>query len=511
MMKFLQEFWKSFKKQIRKEKKRKDKQKSIVSKQDFTLTSEPTQLGIEAKAIPPIRRKVEKIHINVGLDFGTSFTKVVYSQGGKRFKRALSFDHNLPIYPNYCLPSVAAIGSNGDFLLGAKAARYLMDKEWDSGFRRFKVVVAGKYDSAFFDKATEENFLRYRQKVGYHHSFTPEKLTAIFLAYAIRECRERISNLPEYKDLDVDMEFNICVPIEHIENNVVRNAFEGIFKKAEAIERAMQDKSQKFNPITEEPPQEYYPSTKDSRVFAIPEAVASIASYLTSLRREDGLHAIIDLGAGTTDVSICNLVSPRGDSESLWYAAKNIPLGTINTEKHIANYLNASKEKNRTCSCCEVYEILNELRGAFPINKSYEKRRILLHRSIREEFSHIRKSDYYRNAWGGAYNHLRKQTKWEKVEVFLTGGGSLLPFAEDAFCIPWWELIHSRYPISKLPEPDDYDPGFAEAPFERMTVAYGLSIPKPMLERYTLPKDAPDQTPPKLHYILPDRDEIYAK
>jgi len=65
--------------------------------------------------------------------------------------------------------------------------------------------------------------------------------------------------------------------------------------------------------------------------------------------------------------------------------------------------------------------------------------------------------------------------------------------------------------LSSLLRPDDYDSGEAEAPFERMAVAYGLAIPKPMLERYTLPKDAPDQTPPRLRYHLPDRDEIYAK
>ena len=84
-------------------------------------------------------------------------------------------------------------------------------------------------------------------------------------------------------------------------------------------------------------------------------------------------------------------------------------------------------------------------------------------------------------------------------------------FADNVFSIPWWDLIHGPYPVSRLPIPDDYDPGEAEAPFERMAVAYGLAIPKPTLETYTMPKDAPDQTPPKLHYVLPDRDEIYAK
>ena len=65
--------------------------------------------------------------------------------------------------------------------------------------------------------------------------------------------------------------------------------------------------------------------------------------------------------------------------------------------------------------------------------------------------------------------------------------------------------------MSSLSRPDDYGPGEADAPFERMAVAYGLAILKPMLERYTLPKDAPDQTPPRLRCVLPDRDEIYAK
>ena len=48
-------------------------------------------------------------------------------------------------------------------------------------------------------------------------------------------------------------------------------------------------------------------SDPDARVFAVPEAVAQVACYFSSLQRESGLHAIIDIGSGTTDVSIFNL------------------------------------------------------------------------------------------------------------------------------------------------------------------------------------------------------------
>jgi len=332
-MKFLQESWRSFKRLFKKEKEEKREPKKLLIDKDFSLRQEHTQLEIDTKPRPPIRKKREPVHIQVGLDFGTSCTKIVYSQAGRRSKKALSFDHGLSIYPNYCIPSLAAISPKGEFLLGIEAARYLIDKEWDSGFQRFKVIVAGKYDANFRDLKTEENFVRHRSINKYPESFTPEKVTAIYLAHTMNRCRNLIMNLQEYQDSEVDMTFNICMPIEHIENNDVRNAFEDIFSKAEAIERAMQDLRENFNPVIEDPKPEYFPSKEEKRVFAIPEAVAGIASYLISLRREDGLHAIIDLGAGTTDISICNLVSPKGESESLWYAAKNIPLGTINIER----------------------------------------------------------------------------------------------------------------------------------------------------------------------------------
>ena len=507
-MKLLQAFWKLFKKSVKKEKK---EPKKIAVDKDFSLKAEPKQLVISPEPSPPIRKKIEKIHIQVGLDFGTSCTKFVFSQQGRRFFKVLSFKHNLPIYPNFSLPSLAAIDKQGELLLGTEAAKFLSDKEWDFGFQRFKVIVAGNYDDSLRDQKTEEKFYKYRDSNQYHKSFTPEKLTSIYIAYAMKEARSLITKLPEYEDAELDIAFNICMPIEHIENNSVRMAFEDIFTKAEAIELAWQDLGDSFNPVKDDPSLEHFPSDQEKRVFAIPEAIASIASYLISLRREDGLHAVIDLGAGTTDISICNLVSPGGESQSIWYAAKNLPFGTINIERLIADFVRDCHADEKECKCSDVYEILLSLRSSNFSNGKYAHQKAVLYRSAWDELGAIRESSHYRHAWGGAYNHLKSQTKWEKVEVFLCGGGASLPFASDVFSIPWWDLIKGPYQVSRLPIPDDYDSGEADAPFERMAVAYGLAIPKPSLETYTMPKDAPDQTPPKLHYVLPDRDEIYAK
>ncbi len=56
-----------------------------------------------------------------------------------------------------------------------------------------------------------------------------------------------------------------------------------------------------------------------------------------------------------------------------------------------------------------------------------------------------------------------------------------------------------------------HDPGDSNALFDRMAVAYGLTYPLPELDRYVLPKDAPDQTPILVREKVRDRDELYAK
>jgi len=504
-MKLLQGFWKLFKKS-KKEKIKSPEIKKISEAIELALSK------LKTEPTAPIRKKSELVHIQVGLDFGTSSTKVMYSQLGKRGRRVVNFDHGLPHYPDYCLPSLAAIDDQRNLLLGIDAARYLIDKEWDSGFQRFKSILAGMHDNIFLDKDIEEKFIRYRDSKQFSKALTPDRLTAIYLAYTIILIKNIIQNSPEYRKSNINFAFNICMPIEYIENNKVAMAFSKTFALAEAMSNAWIKLGKQFDPVNSSPSFYFFPCEQDKRVFSIPEAVAEIAAYLISLRREDGIHSVIDLGAGTTDVSICNLVSPGGISESLWYAARNIPKGMIEVEKLIASYIKVCNE-NSTCSCEEVYKILDKFTDHKFLTNCRNQKEKDLYLSTRSALNDIKTSKDYFHTWGSAYNHLRKQSKWSKdnVEIFITGGGTNISYAQQIFSAPWWDQIKGPYRVSKLPKPEDYDGGDIDAPFERMTVAYGLSYPKPMLEKYTLPKDAPDQTPPKIKYEWMDRDEKYAK
>jgi len=131
---------------------------------------------------------------------------------------------------------------------------------------------------------------------------------------------------------------------------------------------------------------------------------------------------------------------------------------------------------------------------------------------VREHLTSLAKSDDYKKTWGQAYaHHLKQSSAWEKVEVFVSGGGARLPYIKTIFAEPWWQNLSTTYQVDLLPEPDDYDVELFQAPFERIAVAYGLAILKPMLDQFKLPSEAPDHTPPKLPVLDLSHEDLYLK
>ena len=433
----------------------------------------------------------------------------MFTQIGRRGAEVISFNRGLPCYPDYCLPSLAAIDKKGILLLGTEAGKHLSKDEWDSGMRRFKVVVAGKHDPAFIDIQTEEAFETYKEQKGCGDDLSAERLTAVYLAYAMHRCRLEIEKREKFKDCEIDMAFNICMPIDHIENNEVKAQFERLFSWAEAIESAWREEPEGFNPLDRSYALESTTiADVDRRVFAVPESVASMVSYLISLEKREGLHAVIDLGAGTTDVSICNIIMPSGEARSCWFAASNIPRGAAGVERGLASLV---KELGRSSKCTQA-EILKCLdcappRGGRP--EGLSRREELIKAIILRELRALRDSNDYRHTWRDAYSHLMKHSLWDNVQVFLCGGGAGLPYADFVFSIPALENIDGPYPVKRVPVPDDFGKGDNGIPFCRMCVAYGLARPLPEFRDYALPKDVGDHTPPPLPVLRLDHRDIY--
>ena len=519
MMKWLRAFWKSLAGDCRLERQGKGKRpKKRDPGGEEHLCSEPKEgstsfpaigqsastsedstrhSGAEEARFRPIkgREGVPKREavIQVGIDFGTSTTKIAYRQVSPRgIVRSITFDHGLEGVPAFGLPTLGMVDGNGRLLVGEEAATQMMDRSWDEALRAFKVLVASHVDSSVEARELRDSFDRYARRHPLNGIvLTPETVSFVYLAYAMREARRRISELPEYVDSSLEFLYNVCLPMQHVESNPALNAFRQVVAKAEAVERDWPYESGTEWLADNYSFYETTPLGASERAFVIPESVAEAASYVSSLRRSPGLHALIDIGAGTTDVSFFNLVDESTREHCYWYSSGNLPIGGLAIERLVG--MNGAG-----LTAGQISEKINRLRrGTQPD--------LVLVDGVREIMSRIHEEA--RPVWSAAYKHLHKEDPWHRVEVFLSGGGAEVAGAEETFARPWWRHLsqqYVRYQVAALPEPDDYDSLDGKGPFSRLAVAYGLTCPEPELGDYTMPRDCPDHTPPDPPIRLPD-------
>ena len=508
MMKWLRAFWKSLAGDAqserqgeggrREERTPEDEERSCPESEEgstsppaigenaATSAGNPRQPGAEKersvrKGQGESRKRVAVIQ--VGIDFGTSTTKIAYRQVNPRGQvRPLIFDHGLEGVPAFGLPTLAMVDSDGRLLVGEEAATLMMDRSWDEALRAFKVLVASRVDSSLETRELSDAFDRYALQHPINGKvLTPETMSFIYIAYAMREARHRISKLPEYADSRLEFLYNVCIPMQHVESNPALNAFRQILAKAEAVE-----KDWPYDSGTEWLAGNYslYETChlgSPERAFVVPESVAEAASYVSSLRRKPGLHALIDIGAGTTDVSFFNLVDEPTGEHCYWYSSGNLPIGGLVIERLVG------MNGGGTLTAGQVSERINGLWRRTEPDLVQGVRKVLLR--IHKEAQPV---------WSAAYKHLHTEMPWHRVEVFLSGGGAEVVGAKETFTSPWWQHLvqkHIRYPVATLPEPDDYDSVDDRGPFSRMAVAYGLTYPEPELGVYTMPRDCPDHTP----------------
>ena len=109
------------------------------------------------------------------------------------------------------------------------------------------------------------------------------------------------------------------------------------------------------------PADRYGLSRQDSerRVFAVPEAVAEAASYLTSLQRDRRVFTLLLIWVQGPRMSLFLISDLKTEiSNQFWYSAGNIPEGGYKVERVIADHLIAKKGG---CSSGDILEVLQVL------------------------------------------------------------------------------------------------------------------------------------------------------
>jgi hypothetical protein len=463
-------------------------QLGVVPKVESDAKPSAVESIVRRLTLGGIRRAGTRMRVQVGLDFGTSTTKVMYRVLGvaDRTARVVSFGHGLETYPDYCLPSLASFDRRGNLLLADAAVRQVGALGWGSGLSRMKMLIAGRAEERYLDRQWDARFREHvKLALGDDLRCSPEALAVVHLAAVMRRVRQSIEK--ELRTEDLDLIFNTCVPVDQSERTPVVIAFERVIAAAINLERedALKNPARFWleRAAVLHETASYDAGNDETRVFLMPEAVATAAGYVSSVRRKAGLHALVDIGAGTTDVSICMLsLALRSGATTFWYAARSIPMGAGRIEAMVATAL--ARAGNDTITTDRVHRAIAG-DAAF---------RRYCGNLVQEELTRM----WYgtARAWNEAYGHHSTTSAWasDQVTVFLTGGGALIPDAKGVFARSGIQNC-GPYPCSIIPTPETFDTARSKAPFIRLSVAFGLATPLPELGYHVLPSKTPDHTP----------------
>lgn len=404
----------------------------------------------------PDKSRDRPIQLVIGLDFGTSFSKVIV--GETRVRYAVPFDgyafgENALLLPS----SLCVLPGIDKCVLGA-------EEKGGSVYDNLKMPLIERDFS-------DEVQLR----------------AATFLALIFRHTRHWLLNAHSsiYEDREIEWFVNVGLPTDSYEDEkltaaylrIVRSAWHTSVMPGDVTLQAAGDSLARDNASEKEVREGLSgPLLPHDRINVFPEFAAQLAGYVRSPRRRDGLHVTVDVGGGTLDVTVFNIHQSGGEDVYPIFARKVAPLGV--------RYLSITRSR-------ELDDVVGEALSPFvdlPSDADFRER----FRITKDE---LRKADqpFRRRVEGVVAEPLRytKQQRYpgapqwrlgssrygEPLPSFFCGGGVLAEFYAD--------LLHKfegrRPPLrlrsSPLPIPDDLEaPRMTSRDYARLAVAYGLSF-----------------------------------
>ena len=329
-------------------------------------------------AIPPRVRLGRSI--NVGLDFGTHSTKVVVRSHGDQKAWVLFLDTPSPEYPNFSAPSVVCL-KQGKLFFGQRA---LSEETGGHLFRSLKVDLLppsrpGTWGGSAFPIGT-----------------TPDLLVAAYLCWILGRVKDLLGggNLPRPS-------LNIAAPMDHFENSSLKHRYLSVVHAAweASIGNDALQVTQGIDLTTVQPTLDALlsapvPGSDLRRFEVLPETLAPVVSLFQDPQIRPGLFMMVDMGAGTTEISVSR-VTDGGSAERLiaCCADSSIVLGGD--------------------QFCEN-DHKNEINGKAHLNEQER-----LTKEFLKSFRSVWYDGYKKDADGG----YTARYSWLQLRVILVGGG----------------------------------------------------------------------------------------
>jgi hypothetical protein len=416
-----------------------------------------------------LRRPVNQqpIAINLGIDFGTSFTKVCFRDVGAEHSGIITLDENS--LESALVPSVVAVDDKGHL----RIAKQVKDSQSLLHVPYLKMRLAGLSITNTLTPTT-----------GYDPNYRRIccALSSWFLATIIQRCQKWISvhESERVKNRQIIWSANVGVPVEHCDS-VAIETFNEVFSVAWLWAQKGQLPRDVVNTVVGYEAERIVSRDYETDCHAVPEIAAAVQSFIMSREAVPGIYIYFDVGGGTTDGVAFDFINDDGERRINFYSGKVKPLG-------IAALLNTLGLKDRdNINPIELQRLLEKEGGNSRLAEFGEGVQLLVAKVIMEAKGKDHR-DWQEDAIQTSYSERKRigsldPSRMRPLVIFIGGGGSKSPWYQARIGATYKDFNHHQagippYKLVGIPKPSDLDMhGIPDEEFRRFAIAYGLSVP----------------------------------
>jgi hypothetical protein len=416
--------------------------------------------------------------LNLGVDFGTSSTKVFCRNPAARRDQQLSVLWFGKDGENVSIPSTLRI-REGKVWCGHKAEAL----RGGQALRSLKVCVACS-EGAITCRCRTDGCDA--QQGGRLAIDTPEgqqlvpagELCAILIAGLLHEAASAALEQAGSKHL-ATLIVNVAAPLDQVKHDPLGDVFEQVLGYATALRgkivNGMSWKAARYEyqQVAGRP----LPSREARTFHFFPEAIAAIHAYSKSPTAAEGLYALVDVGAGTTAVSFFRLGNPDQDRPIVFYASHTEIVGADDMDAALSTAFR-TKYPNAPPDCFDSRSAVRAAKESFSTNGLIAIGEYVLTSAegataLNPVFDRI--FGVYQKGARSAFFKEQRSSHWQKLTLVLVGGGTLVPGLATRLLAPPQSFIEDRS-IQALSLPSDLVSADKVLPVTLLAVGFGLSF-----------------------------------
>jgi hypothetical protein len=427
----------------------------------------PKRAGVTPPAgLPAGKRSAETVAINLGIDFGTSFTKVCFRDVGTEESSIIPFEKSA--LSGALIPTIVAVDGGGRLCLGDRVPSGTPVTKIPYLKMRLAGLPLGDGPRAV-------------DGVDLNSAAAARALSSWFLASVLKRSQEWIgrNERSRLKNRTPVWSANVGVPVEYCDSDAIKIFDEvlgvaWLWLTSGTIPQTLSDALIAYERSA--------PALRDRTidVHAVPEIAAAVHSFVISRESVPGIYVYFDIGGGTVDGVAFNLVNMNGERRINFYSGKVEPLGI----SAFAGALGSSAADNGGPDLIE--RLIRSATSSVTERFAQRVRELVGYVIITAKTKDGR--DWQRDAFRGSAFERKfigslDPARMVPLVVFLGGGGAASAWYRSAIGSTYSRFRHDNalippYKLLEVPKPADLSMrGLPDVEFRRFAISYGLSIP----------------------------------